>query len=86
MWYPRVRENVAEASFCEAWFAATYGLPTACFHSNGRALAMDDQWLQRLYDGSTHRLGSGGRLDDLQLHPVSPITAHRTARGARRST
>ena len=46
--------RVAEASFAEAWFAATYGLPTACFHANGRSLAMDDEWLQRLYDGRRH--------------------------------
>ncbi len=84
MWILRVCDTVAEASFCEAWFAATYGLPTACFHANGRSLAMDDEWLQRLYDGIDTPVRVKALMNDLQLHPDFPH--HRPQNGARRST
>jgi DNA helicase-2/ATP-dependent DNA helicase PcrA len=84
MWVLRICASVAEASFHETWFAATYGLPTACFHANGRALAMDDSWLQRLYDEVDTRLRAKKLMDDLQLHPDFPH--HRPQNGARRST
>ena len=72
MWILRCARRVAEASFWEAWFAATYGLPTACFHANGRSLAMDDEWLQRLYDGIDTPTRAKALMHDLQLHPDFP--------------
>ena len=38
-------ETRGEAAYWESWFAAQYGLPTACFHAVGRDLAMDDELL-----------------------------------------
>ena len=84
MWLLRSCPSVADASYWEAWFAATYGLPTACFHANGRALAMDDAWLRRLYDGIDTTSRAKVLMDDLQLHPDFPH--HRPQNGARRST
>jgi DNA helicase-2/ATP-dependent DNA helicase PcrA len=49
MWVLRVCDSVAQAAFWEARYSAEYGLPTACFHSVGRELAMDNEWLARLY-------------------------------------
>ena len=45
----RVTPTLEEAAYWEAFFAATYGIPTACFHGVGRELAMGEEWLQRLY-------------------------------------
>ena len=84
MWILRVCSTLAEASFAESWFAATYGLPTACFHANGRSLAMDDVWLQRLYEGVDTPQRAKALMHDLQLHPDFPH--HRPQNGARRST
>jgi DNA helicase II / ATP-dependent DNA helicase PcrA len=49
VWILRVCGTRAEASYWEAWFAAEYGLPTACFHGLGRKLAMGDDQIVRLY-------------------------------------
>ena len=84
MWILRVCATVAEASYWESWFAASYGLPTACFHANGRALAMDDGWLQRLYANVDTATSAKRLMADLQLHPEFPH--HRPQNGARRST
>ena len=67
MWILRVCGDVAEASFWEAWFAATYGLPTADFLDD-----VDDQWLQRLYDGVDTPARAKALFHDLQLHPDFP--------------
>ncbi len=48
-WILKVCGSLAEAAYFESWFAAEYGLPTVCFHSLGRNLAMSDAWLQQLY-------------------------------------
>ena len=50
LWILGVYPDGEQASFWEAWFAATYGLPTACFHRTGRALAMSEPSLVRLYE------------------------------------
>jgi DNA helicase-2/ATP-dependent DNA helicase PcrA len=72
MWILRVCTSIAEASYYESYYAATYGLPTACFHSNGRDMAMKADDLIRLYseldtEGPAKRL-----MDDLLLHPEFP--------------
>jgi DNA helicase-2/ATP-dependent DNA helicase PcrA len=84
IWVLRVCSSKAETNYWEARYAAEYGLPTACFHGVGRKLAMDEEWLGRLYA----TLDTGPRakllLDDLHLHPDFPH--YRPANGARRST
>jgi len=47
-WIIRMCDSLAEAAYFESFYAAEYGLPTSCFHSIGRQLAMDDSWLERL--------------------------------------
>ncbi len=84
VWILRSCQSVAEASFCEAWFAANYGLPTACFHSVGRSLAMDDGWLRKLFDGLDTDVRAKRLMDDLQL--LEEFPHHRPQNGARRST
>ena len=83
-WVLRICGSLAEAAYHEAWFAAEYGLPTACFHDVGRGLAMDEVWLRRLYDS----IDTGDRakklLADLELSPEFPH--HRPQHGARRAT
>ncbi|MBU6315388.1 MAG: UvrD-helicase domain-containing protein, partial [Acidobacteria bacterium] len=51
VWVLKVCDSLPEAAYWEARLAADFGLPTACFRSSGRNLAMDDSWLARLYGG-----------------------------------
>jgi DNA helicase-2/ATP-dependent DNA helicase PcrA len=80
----RVCDDRGEAGYWEAWFAAQYGLPTACFHGVGRSLVMDEPWLERLYleldtDAAAKRL-----MADLDLHPDFPHL--RPQNGSRRQS
>ncbi|HZT67299.1 MAG TPA: UvrD-helicase domain-containing protein [Acidimicrobiales bacterium] len=72
MWILRSCADRAEASYWEAWFSATYGLPTACFHGQGRDLAMDERWLARLFDELDTRTAAKALMLDLDLHPAFP--------------
>jgi DNA helicase-2/ATP-dependent DNA helicase PcrA len=83
-WVLRVCDTRAEAGFYEAFYAATYGLPTALFHGLGRNLTMDDAWLARLFDEVDTRAAAKALMEDLDLHPAFP---HYTpANGGRRQT
>ncbi|MGZ4682253.1 MAG: UvrD-helicase domain-containing protein [Acidimicrobiales bacterium] len=84
MWVLRECADPSEASFWEAFYAASYGLPTACFHGVGRTLKMDEAWLAQLYE-SLDTAGPAERLmADLLLHPDFPH--HRPQNGVRRQT
>ena len=72
LWILRVCETRGEAAYWESWFAANYGLPTACFHSIGRDLAMDDALLARLYDSLDTRTAAKLLMQDLDLHGEYP--------------
>jgi DNA helicase-2/ATP-dependent DNA helicase PcrA len=83
-WILRVCDSRPEAAYWEAWFAATYGLPTALFHGQGRNLAMDDEFLDRLYASLDTRTAAKTLMEDLDLHHAFP---HYTpANGGRRQT
>ena len=72
MWVLRTCASRAEAAYWEAWFAATYGLPTACFHNVGRGLAMDEGWLGRLYAELDTETAAKRLMDDIDLHLEFP--------------
>jgi len=72
LWILKVCDTRADASYWESWFAATYGLPTACFHGIGRSLAMGEELLGRLYAEIDTRSRAKELLDDLDLHPDFP--------------
>jgi DNA helicase-2/ATP-dependent DNA helicase PcrA len=84
LWVLRVCDSKAEASYWESFFAASYGLPTACFHAIGRELAMDTAMLERLYLELDTATPAKRLMDDLLLHPEFPH--HRPQNGARRQT
>ncbi len=84
MWLLRTCRSIEEASFYEALYAARYGLPTACFHGNGRTLAMDETWLARLYAELDTVTQAKRLFDELLLHEEFPH--HRPQNGTRRST
>jgi DNA helicase-2/ATP-dependent DNA helicase PcrA len=71
-WVLRVCADRGDAGYWESFYAAEYGLPTACFHGEGRNLAMGDGQIQRLY--ATLDTGSRAKalMDDLSLHPDFP--------------
>jgi DNA helicase-2/ATP-dependent DNA helicase PcrA len=82
-WVLRVCSSMAEAAYFESFFAAEYGIPTVCFHGTGRQLAMDDEWLRRLYRSIDTDTRAKLLLDDRLLHREFPH--HRPQNGARRS-
>jgi DNA helicase-2/ATP-dependent DNA helicase PcrA len=83
-WILRVCDSPAEAAYHEAWFAAQYGLPTVCFHDIGRGLALDEQWLRKLYDSVDTGQRAKQLLEDCNLSVEFPH--HRPQSGARRAT
>jgi DNA helicase-2/ATP-dependent DNA helicase PcrA len=83
-WILKVVPTAAEASWWEAWFAATYGLPTACFHATGRRLAMTEADLARLFAEVDTFTGAKQLFDDLDLHDEFPH--HRPQNGRNRQT
>jgi DNA helicase-2/ATP-dependent DNA helicase PcrA len=84
LWILTVADSKAEASYWEAYFAAEYGLPTACFHASGRRIAMDEVWLHRLFDGIDTDTRAKHLLETCDLHPDFPHL--RPTGGLRRNT
>ena len=83
-WVLRVCDSLSEAAYHEARLAAEFGLPTACFHDTGRGLAMDEVWLQRLYDSIDTETRAKNLLHEHALTVDAPH--HRPQNGARRAT
>jgi len=83
-WILKVCGSLAEAAYFESWFSAEYGLPTACFHSMGRDLAMNDAWLQQLYQSIDTDTRAKLLMEERLLHREFPH--HRPQNGARRSS
>jgi len=82
-WILRATDSLAEAAYFESYFSAEYGIPTACFHGLGRKLAMDDEWLQRLYRSVDTDLRAKVMMEERLLDAEFPH--HRPQIGARRS-
>jgi len=72
MWVLATCDTRAEAAYWESWFAARYGLPTACFHGVGRDLAMSEEWLGRLYASLDTEGRAKDLMEDLDLHVEFP--------------
>ncbi len=83
-WILHVCDSRAEAAFHEAYYAATYGIPTALFHGSGRNPAMGEEWLERLFAEVDTRTAAKDLMEDLDLHPEFPHC--RPANGGRRQT
>jgi DNA helicase-2/ATP-dependent DNA helicase PcrA len=83
-WVLRVCDSLAEAAYWEAWFAAEYGLPTACFHASGRRLALDARHLEELFSSIDTASRAKEVLSDELLDPAVPH--YRPFNGARRHT
>jgi DNA helicase-2/ATP-dependent DNA helicase PcrA len=82
-WILKVCGSRTEASYWEAWFAATYGLPTACFDGTAD-LGMDEATVERLYLELDTRTAGKQLLEDLDLHLEFPHV--RRQGGDRRQT
>jgi len=83
-WILRVCDTRDEAGYWQSWYAAEYGLPTAVFHGQGRALAMDEVLLARLFSELDTRTRAKRLMDDLDLHPEFPH--HRPQNGRNRQS
>jgi DNA helicase II / ATP-dependent DNA helicase PcrA len=85
LWVLKVVPSRADASYWESWFAAQYGLPTACFHAEGRAgMSLSNDALALLFSEIDTVPRAKQLLEDLLLHPDFPH--HRPQNGARRQT
>ncbi len=84
LWVLKVAADRGEAAYWESLFAARYGIPTACFHGQGRSLAMDDALLAKLYDEVDTTTAAKQLFEDLDLHGEFPH--YRPQNGWRRST
>ncbi|MCB0953091.1 MAG: UvrD-helicase domain-containing protein, partial [Microthrixaceae bacterium] len=85
LWVLRVCDDLAEAAYYESWFAASYGLPTACFHAVGRdSSALDDRRLADLYEQLDTQTAAKELMHDYLLHPDLPHC--RPQSGGRRQT
>ena len=84
MWILKVCDSQPEAAFHESRLAAEYGLPTASFHAVGRDLAMDDDWLERLFSSIDTVARAKVLMDELLISPAFPH--HRPQNGRRRNT
>ena len=71
-WILRTCDTESDAAYWEAWFAAEYGLPTACFHASGRRLSIDDGALDRLFGSIDTETRAKLLFDELDLHPEFP--------------
>jgi len=49
IWLLRACRDSAEAAYWEAFYAAKYSLPTACFYADGRRMALTNEMITRLY-------------------------------------
>jgi DNA helicase-2/ATP-dependent DNA helicase PcrA len=68
LWILGVYPDLREAAKWESWFAGQYGIPTACFHANGRRLAMEQEQLDWLYASIDTEVRAKDLLEDLDLH------------------
>ncbi|MFA9429729.1 UvrD-helicase domain-containing protein [Egicoccus sp. AB-alg2] len=83
-WVLKVCDDVGEATFWESYFAAEYGLPTMCFHSEGRNLSISDERLAELFGRVDTERRAKDLMADLCLHPDFPH--YRPGGGRRRQT
>ncbi len=81
LWILGVYPTAEDAAWWESWFAAQYGLPTACFHDGGRRLAMGQDALDRLFESIDTRSRAKDLLEDLDLLVDFP---HLTTQGGAR--
>jgi DNA helicase-2/ATP-dependent DNA helicase PcrA len=84
LWVLGVHATLEEAAYQEAYVAAHYGLPTACFHASGRRLALGAEALERLYASLDTEVAVKSLFCDWLLHPEFPH--YQPQNGARRST
>jgi DNA helicase-2/ATP-dependent DNA helicase PcrA len=84
LWILGVYASAEDAAWWESWFAAQYGLPTACFHDSGRRLAMGQDALDRLFASIDTRSRAKELLEDLDLLVEFPHLVPQG--GARRQT
>ena len=85
LWVLRVCDIAGEAAYWEAFYAAdATACPRRASTASGASLAMDDDWLARLYLELDTATAAKQLMDDLLLHPDFPH--HRPQNGGRRQT
>jgi DNA helicase II / ATP-dependent DNA helicase PcrA len=83
-WVLAVCGSLAEAAFTESLLATQYGIPTSCFHDNGRRLAMSQDQIDRLFASIDTDTRVKTLMDERLVHIDFPH--HRPQNGERRQT
>ena len=82
IWLLKAASEPAEAAYWESFYAAKYGLPTACFYAGGRQLTMRDEQLRRLYGSLDTHTAAERLAEDLGISLAHPHhTPQATIRG-----
>ncbi|MEZ4608807.1 MAG: UvrD-helicase domain-containing protein [Caldilineaceae bacterium] len=72
IWLLKACIDAAEAAYWEAYLAAQYGLPTACFYAGDRRLAMGDAQIKQLFHELDTEAAAARLARDLGLSLAHP--------------
>jgi DNA helicase-2/ATP-dependent DNA helicase PcrA len=72
VWILHSTPDLGEAHYHEQLYAARYGIPTLVFHVRGRRMAMDQGWVDRLFEELDTEAAAARLMRDLDLDPRFP--------------
>jgi DNA helicase-2/ATP-dependent DNA helicase PcrA len=72
IWIVHACGSLAEARFHEQLYSVRYGIPTLVFYVRGRRMAMNQQWVDRLFQEIDTEAGAARLMRDLDLDPRFP--------------
>ena len=71
-WILHACRDLGEARYHELLYSAKYGIPTLVFHVRGRRMAVDQGWVDRLFQEVDTESRARRLMSDLQLDPRFP--------------
>ncbi|QGU94223.1 AAA family ATPase [Clostridium bovifaecis] len=86
MWIVKTCETKAEASYYEQYYSVKYGIPTVVFHDKGRALTMNQEYIDKMFKEIETYSAAEKLMEDLYLfneyphHFSSAVTRGDTSR------
>jgi DNA helicase-2/ATP-dependent DNA helicase PcrA len=86
LWVLRTCESLGEAAFYEAFYAFRYGIPTICFHDQGRHLALSQKLIDDLYASIDSASGAERLMADLLISEQYPHLLRRGEESTGRPT
>lgn len=86
VWLLRVCDSLSEAAYYEAFFATKYGLPTICFHGNGRSIALDQGQIDEMFNAIDTSSRAARLFEDMEMNPEYTILPTASRENSGRST